>query len=357
MKRKNIRSYLIGFFSSLLLIAFGASALAVYQQEAILNYTGIQITLDGQAIVPVDAAGNPVEPFIINGTTYLPVRAVSNALGLGVEWDGEHQTVKLTSRKSYSEMTIEELRPLLQTVTAGKLTIVTSPDFAPYEFYSIGKDGNCTLAGLDIYLAGYIADYLGLELELIPTDFDGALLTIDCGNADLCIAGLSPTPDKAAEFDLSCPYYQYNTQFFVCLSENVAQFPNLSATNDPQYKIAALRDTVQSNLLQTYSPNSSAIYPNTESDLVAGLLSGEIDGAYMDSANYALRNPFLCAALEVPSNPSDVSIAVRKGHPALLSAVNLAISAAQSDGSLDTFIAYANDLAQGEIYEGLISTE
>lgn len=35
------------------------------------------------------------------------------------------------AEKEYSEMTIEELKPLLQTATAGKLTVATSPDFAP----------------------------------------------------------------------------------------------------------------------------------------------------------------------------------------------------------------------------------
>ena len=75
----------------------------------------------------------------------------------------------------YASMSIEELKPLLKTVTDGKLTVATSPDFAPYEFYSIDENENPTLAGFDIALAQYIADYLGLELEIIPMDFDGTL--------------------------------------------------------------------------------------------------------------------------------------------------------------------------------------
>ena len=41
----------------------------------------------------------------------------------------------------YSTMTIEELKPLIKTLTAGKLTMVTSPDFAPYEFYALDENG------------------------------------------------------------------------------------------------------------------------------------------------------------------------------------------------------------------------
>ena len=63
----------------------------------------------------------------------------------------------------------------VETVTDGKLTIATSPDFAPYEFYAIDEDGTPSLAGFDMALAQYIADYMGLELEVVTVDFDGVL--------------------------------------------------------------------------------------------------------------------------------------------------------------------------------------
>lgn len=66
-------------------------------QDIEITYRGISITLDGQEIVPVDADGNSVEPFLYDGTTYLPVRGVANALSLDVAWDGTTNTVTLTS--------------------------------------------------------------------------------------------------------------------------------------------------------------------------------------------------------------------------------------------------------------------
>lgn len=56
---------------------------------------GIKIVVDGQKINPKDANGNKVEPFIYNGTTYLPVRAIADALGKEVYWDGPNYTVYL----------------------------------------------------------------------------------------------------------------------------------------------------------------------------------------------------------------------------------------------------------------------
>ncbi len=62
-----------------------------------ITYCGISITLNGEALSPADADLNPVEPFIYNGTTYLPVRGLALALGLNVNWDSNTNTVNLTS--------------------------------------------------------------------------------------------------------------------------------------------------------------------------------------------------------------------------------------------------------------------
>lgn len=60
-----------------------------------VEYSGIKLVIDGVQITPKDANGATVEPFIYNGTTYLPVRAVGEALGKQVSWDGSTQTVYL----------------------------------------------------------------------------------------------------------------------------------------------------------------------------------------------------------------------------------------------------------------------
>ncbi len=58
---------------------------------------GVKIVVDGMKLNPRDANGSRVEPIIYNGTTYLPVRAVADALGKAVYWDGPNYTVYLGS--------------------------------------------------------------------------------------------------------------------------------------------------------------------------------------------------------------------------------------------------------------------
>lgn len=73
----------------------GISYAKVGSEETTLNYMGITLNIDNVNIVPKDVNGNVVEPFTIKGTTYLPVRAVSEALGKKVNWDNETKTVSI----------------------------------------------------------------------------------------------------------------------------------------------------------------------------------------------------------------------------------------------------------------------
>ena len=107
--------------------------------------------------------------------------------------DGEGSGTEETA--DYASMTDDELKAAITTVEGGKLTVATSPDFAPpYEFYAIDENGDPQLAGFDMDLAQYIADYLGLSLEIVPMDFDGTIMELQNGNVDLGMAGYSPIP-------------------------------------------------------------------------------------------------------------------------------------------------------------------
>jgi hypothetical protein len=77
---------------SITFLAIPALAASVTKQLSV-TYNNIKIIVDGSLITPKDAAGNAVDPFISGGTTYLPVRAIGEALGKTVTWDGATQTV------------------------------------------------------------------------------------------------------------------------------------------------------------------------------------------------------------------------------------------------------------------------
>ena len=74
-------------------------------------------------------------------------------------------------------------------VKEGTLVVATSPDFSPMEFEDPTQQGDLVYQGADIYLSKYIADYLGLELEISKSTFDGIPTQLDTGKADVAFSG------------------------------------------------------------------------------------------------------------------------------------------------------------------------
>lgn len=70
-------------------------------KTATLTYSNIKVTLNGKQIELNDKN----EPFVIDGTTYLPVRALAESLGLDVTWDGKTSTVVLATKTASNTTT------------------------------------------------------------------------------------------------------------------------------------------------------------------------------------------------------------------------------------------------------------
>ena len=96
--KQRMQGMVIGFLVSVLFLSGITVWAATGTQNITVTYRDIKLFIDGTQITPRDANGNVVEPFIYNGTTYLPVRAVGEAFGKEVEWDGENATVYVGQR-------------------------------------------------------------------------------------------------------------------------------------------------------------------------------------------------------------------------------------------------------------------
>ena len=87
---------------ALLLTSLSAS---IGEKQIKVVFRDIKVSLDGSVLVLKDAKGNILEPFLYNGTNYLPVRAVAEALGKDVGWDGLTSTILINSPGTSKDMT------------------------------------------------------------------------------------------------------------------------------------------------------------------------------------------------------------------------------------------------------------
>lgn len=105
MKEK-IKSFLLGVMVTSLVAASIPAIAEKMNKSAELLYNNIKVVIDGKQADLKDANGNTVEPFIIEGTTYLPVRGVATAINKAVSWDGATQTVYLGKNEEIEQPSV-----------------------------------------------------------------------------------------------------------------------------------------------------------------------------------------------------------------------------------------------------------
>lgn len=112
MKKFQIRSFLIGVFLTILLGSLVTTVFAGGKSKTINVSTGVSMYMDDRQVTPTDANGKPVEVFVYNGTTYIPVRAVSKLFDTPIQWDGKTRGVYIGKHSSTTPAAyLEELEP------------------------------------------------------------------------------------------------------------------------------------------------------------------------------------------------------------------------------------------------------
>ncbi len=91
------KQFIVGIIIAAMLFSF--SAVFAENKSIVAYFNDIKIQLDGKFIELKDVNENPVRPFIHEGTTYLPVRAIAEALGMEVKYNETTNTVELTKKK------------------------------------------------------------------------------------------------------------------------------------------------------------------------------------------------------------------------------------------------------------------
>ena len=180
------------------------------------------------------------------------------------------------SNKDYYTTTGKFTNSGITTITPGKLTVAISPDFAPMEFVDPTKVGQDMYVGFDVILANYIADELGLELVIMPLDFDACQTAVYTGTVDMSISGFSWTEKRAENANLSNYYYageNENEQVLITLKANAGLYD--TAEKLTGVKIGAQNASLQQNLVESQLPDSELVLYTNISTAVLQLKNGD----------------------------------------------------------------------------------
>ena len=235
---------------------------------------------------------------------------------------------------------------------AGVLTVAISPDFAPMEFVDSSKTGQDQYVGFDVSLAKYLAECLGVQLEIQAMSFDACQTAVAMDAVDMSISGYSWTETRAENFELSDPYFpddNESRQVLLIKEENYDKF-----TSPEDFKgvdVGAQNASLQMDLLTKQLPDAIP-YPIGEIGVgVMELQSGNIDAlAVADgNADAILVNQtglVKCQWEFDVSMESDGNVVMmHKGETALLAAVNEALANAMANGLYSPWYAEAKEMA------------
>lgn len=229
---------------------------------------------------------------------------------------------------------------------AGALTLATEAQYPPFEFI----DAKGGFVGCDIWLGKQIAAALGVELKVTDMAFDSIVPSVKSGQADIGIAAITVSEERAKVIDFS-KVYQQDVQKLVVSAENKDAF---TTKEDLAGKtIGAQRGTVQSTIIQNVLTDSTLFELDKWPTLAMEVAAGKIDGIVVDAPvgeNMVAGNDKLAiSGFEFSKDEVDIGKAavVQKGQEDLLALVDAVIEQVEGEqfnAAYDKAVALSKDM-------------
>ena len=209
------------------------------------------------------------------------------------------------------------------------IRMITEATFPPYEFLR-GQE----IVGIDVEICRAVAKTLGKEFKCETVDFDSVIPAVISRKADLAAAGITITEDRKKNVDFSDPYVRTG---IVMIYKKSAPY---AKTEDAKGKRVGVQGGTTS---ETYVLEQLGQEPErfrSPAEAVAGLKAGRVDFvlADIDPAKNCVKGEDDLAISDFVTS-EEYAVAIRKGQPELLKAINDTIARVKADGSLAKWIA------------------
>lgn len=220
---------------------------------------------------------------------------------------------------------------LLETIQKrGTIIVGLEGDWAPWSYV----DENDELTGYDVEVAKAIADKLGVEIQIVPGEWDGLFAGMDAGRYDMVVNGVEVTEERADKYDFSTPYAYIRTALIVKGdNDSIKTFEDLKGK-----KTANSIASTYMNLAESYGATCYGV--STLDETLTMVLQGRVDAtlnAIVSFTDYMAQHPDSnLKVVATTEEASNVAIPMRKGDEtaSLRETVNKAIDELREDGTL-----------------------
>ena len=189
-------------------------------------------------------------------------------------------TLSLAGCGSGSDSNKEESKNALEKVQdAGVLKVAVSPDFAPYEFMDPSKSGQDTYVGADIEMIKYIAEKLGVKMEILAMDFDTCLAGVTQNKVDCSINGYYPSEDRKKSVDFTDAYFDDSEQVVVINKEDAGKYKE--AADFDGETVTAQNASAQDSIVDQYMSSAKKQLINKVTDGIQMVKSKKAAGVVL----------------------------------------------------------------------------
>ena len=214
----------------------------------------------------------------------------------------------------------------------GKLKVGMST-FIPWAMQS--KTGEWV--GFEIDVARRLAKDMGIEIEFVPTKWEGLIPSLLTGKFDLIIAGMTGTPQRALKLNFTQPYDFTGTQ--ICINKKFAdKVKEPMDLNDPQFTVISRVGVTAAETAKKLLPKAEKRLFSDNGSMVQELLNGNataIIQSLPEPAQLVAKNPETLALLPGTLTKEPISMGVRKGDPDTLAYLNNWIEIVRAEGFLE----------------------
>ena len=211
-----------------------------------------------------------------------------------------------------------------------KLIMVTEASFAPYEYYSDGK-----ITGVDVEIAKEIAKEMGKKLVVKDVAFDSIIHEVKSGKADLGVAGISYSEERAKQVDFSIDYTTSKQVIIVKINSDINTIDDIKTK-----KIAVQLGSVADIYVSEEYNNKNIVRQKKYLAAIQDLKDGKVDCVVMDElpAKQIVNENNDIKIIDDILAEDNYGIIVDKGNKELLEIVNRVILRLKQEGKIEEYV-------------------
>lgn len=218
----------------------------------------------------------------------------------------------------------------------GVITVATGT-YVPFEY----RDDDNNIVGFDIDLAQYIADKLGVDMEVTDMEFQSIVPSIQNGEYDFSVAAMYKTEERCEVVDMSQSYC--DSGMILAVKEGSEYEESVKSLADCDgLKVAVKEGATSYKVAQEFLDENPDVsyeivqYKDTVG-CVSDLLAGRVDAVVNDLLNQKELSKEYEGTVIVcePFTHAENAIAVQKGKEDLLAFINECIDDYFEDGTYD----------------------